>query len=381
MKSYTFYKSFLLVFFCAALTLPVQAFDWGGFLSNNTGMTGNLHNAYFNQSNKLTLWMRVPLPETANSYFTAETYYAYDYSGKNKEFSHVWDLNLFKLSVAHEEGPAKLTFNLGRFGIRDLSGLILSQTADGMELNIAGKAFSAKTYIGFTGLLNNKTTNMAAANPEHKNLHVYQASPAILIGNIFFSFPRLFAQQTLSCELYAMTGIRNPTFFLTAALNGPIKGPLFYIASTSWALTKSKFSNISSFELTAFIPVRSSMVSWRNIFATGSAGRYIGDFTPFTLISANMDSSIKYAGYIKSGIVGSIRPIQPIVVTAGVDAFFNVMNKNKAKGFSGMQWQTALRWQIMSDFQVSCAAGQFFDWEKRRGLPYTFANIKVLYSF
>ena len=72
------FKHCLILLF-GMLILPAAAFDWGGFLSDDTGIKGALSSMHVNQSNKLTLWMRVPVPKLKNSYFAAETFYTYTY--------------------------------------------------------------------------------------------------------------------------------------------------------------------------------------------------------------------------------------------------------------------------------------------------------------
>ena len=379
-----------LILLFGMLILPAAAFDWGGFLSDDTGIKGQIPSiqaipSKASQSNKLTLWMRVPLPKLKNSYFAAETFYSYTYKFGEKEFSHIWDISLLKLSLAADKGAVKTTFNIGRFGISDSTALIFSQPADGIELVVDAEKFSVKAYVGFTGLLNSKTANMTSSTPDEKALYVYQLAPSAVIGSVFFTLPQLFAQQTLSFEAFATTGAKPAGAFLTAALNGPIRGPLFYIASTSWYVgaataNRAVFSNLSAFELTAFLPFYSSMLSWKTVFAAGKTGRGIVDFEHFSLTSAAIDSSIKYAGHIKSGVTASIRPIKPLLCTASGDVFFNAMNAG-TKGYAGVQWQASVRWQIINDLQLSCAAGQFFKSPIQTKGPYTFANVKVLFSF
>ena len=99
-------RTVALFFVCTVLALPVSAFDWGGLVSNETALRGRWNTGIQNtvqQTNKLTLWMRTPLPRFKNSYFTAETFYLGAYSGFDKEFSHIWDINLLKANLAFEK--------------------------------------------------------------------------------------------------------------------------------------------------------------------------------------------------------------------------------------------------------------------------------------
>ena len=43
-----------LILLFGMLILPAAAFDWGGFLSDDTGIKGALSSMHVNQSNKLT---------------------------------------------------------------------------------------------------------------------------------------------------------------------------------------------------------------------------------------------------------------------------------------------------------------------------------------
>ena len=388
-------RTVALFFVCTVLALPVSAFDWGGLVSNETALRGRWNTGIQNtvqQTNKLTLWMRTPLPRFKNSYFTAETFYLGAYSGFDKEFSHIWDINLLKANLAFEKNNLKMNLNAGRYGISDISGLIFAQNADGLDFALETKKVSVKLYAGFTGLLNNYAVNMTESIPEYNNLEVYRLAPPIFIGSVLCRFPRLFAGQTLSAEIYGTANGKEPATFFSVSLNGPVYGSLFYIASSSLSVRETKlrsteFANLSRFELTAFLPFFSSLLSWNTVFATGKSGN-IGDFKSFTLLSANLDATVPFSGNVKTGLTASIRPIEPFTYTLSGDLFFNAMNSG-AKGFSGAQWHMAARWQIFSDFQLAVSAGQFFKLPARSAQsslnhgskPYTFAQIKLLYSF
>lgn len=379
------------LFVCISSVLPLSAFDWGGFVSANAGIKG-AGNAdlikKFTQSDRLTLWMRVPFP-VRDSYFTAEGFYDFKYANETKEITHLLDIRLCKLSMTVNEPEAKVTFNMGRFGVSDLSGFMFAQNADGMELRITSSRFESKLYGGYTGFLNSYTTPMNISQFESGQI-LYQPAASTVIGSFFMSFPRLFKQQTLSWEVSGFGGQTVPVVFTTAVLNGPIYGSFFYALSSTAAFEMPRkgpflFSNLSRFELTAYMPFMSSFLSWNTIFATGKTGsdktKNIGDFKSLSIIPASLSGSVKYAGNVKTGLTASFKPHSSLLWTLSTDAFFNVMNASAAKGFIGMQWQTAVRWQIFSDLQLSVSAGQFFtDFDKKKA-PYTLATVKLLYSF
>ena len=379
-----------VLFVCVFSALPLSAFDWGGFVSADAGIKGPANTRVlkkFTQSDRLTLWMRAPLP-LKDSYFTAEGFYDFKYSNQAKEIRQLLDLSLFKISMSADEPGAKVTLNIGRYGISDLSGFIFAQTADGMELRINSDRFESKLYGGYTGFLNSHTAPMNLSQFDDGKI-LYQFAPPAVIGSVSVRAPRLFKQQTLACEIGG-AGMAEPVLFTTMSLNGPMFASLFYAASSTMTLTSFKtdtavFSNLSRFELTAYLPFMSSFLSWNTVFATGKAGSgnkaKIGDFKSFSIIPANLSSSLTYAGNVKTGITGSIKPIYALLCTLNADAFFNIMNSGSAKGFAGVQWQAAVRWDIYSDLQLSMSAGQFFTVSNKKTEPYTNAVVKVLYSF
>lgn len=386
----------LLVFVCAVL--PLAAFDWGGFVSADAGIKGAANADLikkFTQSDRLTLWMRAPLPNLNDSYFTAEGFYDFKYAHedrelKNKGMTHLLDISLFKLSMTGSEQDAKVTLNMGRYGISDLSGFVFAQNADGIELRVNANKFESKIYGGYTGFLNSHTVAMNVSQFEDEKI-LYNLAPPAVIGSAFLRFPHLFKQQTVSFEIAGVGGLAPSALFTTFAFNGPLYTSLFYAASSTMAFGTGTgkpapvvFSNLSRFELTAYFPFMSSFASWNTVFATGKTGAgkkiEIGDFKSFSIISANLNGVLKYAGNVKTGIAGSIKPIPSLLFTLNSDVFFNVMNASSAKGFTGVQWQTAVRWQIFNDLQLSLSAGQFFAYKGKKA-PYTLASVKVLYSF
>lgn len=380
---------FLPVLFFALSLIPLGAFDWGGFISADAGIKGRADADIvkkFTQSDRLTLWMRAPLPNLKDAYFTAEGFYDFKYSHETKKITHLLDIGLFKLSMTAIEPEGKFTFNAGRYGISDLSGFIFAQNADGMELRVTTERVDVKMYGGYTGLLNAHTVPMNLPQFDDEN-KPYQMAPAAVIGSVLVRLPLLFKQQSLAFEVSGVGGMASPALFTTAALNGPLHTALFYSASSTMTFENGKtvpvlFSNISRFELTSYFPLMSSFVSWNTVFAAGKheAAR-IGDFKSFSIISANLDGSVKYAGNIKTGLTGSIKPVSSLLCTANADVFFNVMNKTPVKGLLGVQWQTSARWQVFNDLQLSLSAGQYFALSGKKTNPYTMASIKVLYSF
>lgn len=380
-------KSIISLFaLCVLVSSSIAAFEWGGFVTNDSTYKGQSDDMRIRQSDKLTMWLKTPLPGNKDSYFTAESFYTFRYENKENDISHIFDVNLCKLSINNQLDNATTVFNMGRYGIRDLSGLIVNQNADGMELAVKTKNASVSAYAGFTGLLNAHTQQMNVIATTASAQPVYTAAAPMVLTKLTCTFPRLFAQQTNAYELYGAANAIEKRLYATMALNGPIYKSLFYLFSTTGSFRqtydrKSAFSNLSRLEISAYLPFYSSLVSWNTVFATGKT-KYTTSFEPLTVSTANTSSSLEYAGNLKTGLTASIRPIDGLLFACSADTFFNLMNAKQAKGFIGAQWHMACRWQIVSDIQLGASVSQFFavpDGQKKN--PYTSASLKLIYSF
>jgi len=368
------------------LSFPLSAFNWGGFLDNASAYEGGLSDMGFEQTNRFTLWFRAPFNESM--YLTAETFYEFDYIGTSKTISHKVDLNLLKLRIALPMGDfSSAIFNAGRYSIRDITGLIISQPSDGVEFVYTNDIFSLGAYIGFTGLLNNLTVDINSDANTLETSSVYALAPPFILASITAQFPFLFAQQSLSTDFYAALDVssdknKNHRMYATAALNGPISDSFFYIFSTTLGVIQAtdaqwQISNLSIFEISAYLPVFSALLSWKTTFATGGDD---AEFQTFTVATANVSETMNYAGNIKTGLIGSMRPISSLLFFAGVDTFFSVMNDDSNKGYAGLQWAFSTRWQIVSDVQLSVSAKQFFPADTAID-SYMSADLKVSFSF
>ena len=64
------------------------------------------------------------------------------------------DLGLFKLGGVFKLGENLLQLNLGRFYTSDVTGIIMTQTADGVQGAFTSSMFKASLYAAYTGLTN-----------------------------------------------------------------------------------------------------------------------------------------------------------------------------------------------------------------------------------
>lgn len=381
-------KKVIALIFIVGIISPLLAFDWGGLILNNTGASGPVQKINFNQMNRVNLWLRTPLDVGKNTYFTTEGFYQFKYTHATKKISNVVDLSLLKFSMTIPLYSIILGVNAGRYPIRDFSKYVVNQSLDGFEMIVTHKKFKLSGYVGFSGLLNKHTIKIAGPQTTN-NSKIYALAYPYIASALSVQLPNLFLQQSLIFEHYgfydvAQNGNNYNRAYFTFGMNGGFGKGIFYVFSNTIGLSKTKNTlkmqvfNLTNFELTSFLPFFNSTLGWHIFFATGDTNKTKGDFKPFTLNSASIDGSIPLAGTIKTGIIGSIKPINSLLISMGIDVLMNVSNRAQ-KGYLGTQWNVLAKWQIVSDLDLSVSVGQIIKKDPKNS--YFIGNIKLLFSF
>ena len=119
----------------------VYAFDFGGLFKNNTKFsTPSFEYAGLDQMDSLSGWVKVPLTQDEKVYFSAEADATFQYSNSNLSLggqagtaSFYLNLPLCKLTLYSNLWNGIFQLNAGRFTAADSTGIILSQTTDGIR--------------------------------------------------------------------------------------------------------------------------------------------------------------------------------------------------------------------------------------------------------
>lgn len=365
----------------AGLLLGASAFavDFGGSFDNLTKISTNTYEKWtLSQQDGLTAWLKVPFNDAGNLYLATEGSIFYRFSVPNlSNFSSnrsdfLFDIGLFKLGGVFNIGNGIVQLNLGRFYLNDVTGIILSQTADGVQGAYTNDLFKASVYFAYTGFTNsqfgtiNDNSKTSTYVPNYKKPYSFN-SPYIVTGATF-SAPYLFANQTVGAEIYGMFGTKglrgsnsgyNRTF-LTLFMNGPIVKNLFYTLSTTLGFNDG-VSNLTMGTLTYYPDFMSSSISLDASYATGESGS-IKAFRAFSSNQATYATNApEYTGLLKIGLRGSIKPMESLYTSLGSDIVFD---SGSDFGYRGIQWDANVKYQAFTDLQLALGFKQFFDSKK-----------------
>ena len=371
-------KKITTILACAGLSAAVFAVDFGGSLDNYTRInTNNFSNWGLSQQDGLTAWLKVPFNPEGSLYLATEgtLFYRFNlpnFSDTSKSTSDFMaDIGLLKLGGVFNINDNLLQLNLGRFYLTDVTGLVLSQTADGAQGVFTSNAFKVSVYVAYTGFtnalfgtMNNGPTSTFV--PDYKKVYCFN-SPYIVTGATF-SAPYLFANQTVGAELYGMFGTGGPRgsnsgynrTYVTLFMNGPIVKNLFYTLTSTLTFSNG-VSNLTVGTLTYYPDFKSASIAFNAVYASGETGG-IKAFKGFSSNTATYAfNQPEYTNLLKFGLRGSIKPLENLYTSVGSDVVFD---SGKDFGFRGVQWDASVKYQIFTDLQVGFVAKQFFDVKK-----------------
>ena len=359
------------------IAASVYAVDFGGSLDNNTKLGSSDFSRWeLAQQDSLTAWLKVPFNSDGSLYLATEgnLYFNYnkmDLSNPSSSTTDLLlDLGLFKLGGVFKLGENLLQLNLGRFYTSDVTGVILSQTADGVQCAFTSSVFKASVYAAYTGLTNAMFGVIndgpdSTFTPDTTKLYCFN-SPYFVAGATV-SAPNLFANQTLGLEFYGMFGMQGPNgsnsgynrMYLTFFMNGPIVKNIFYTLTSSLGFNGG-ISNLSAATLTYYPNFKSASIALNALFASGESGS-LKAFEGFTSNVATYAYSLpEYSSLVKIGLRGSIKPIESLYTTVGSDI---VIDTGSDSGFRGIQWDAGLKYQIFTDLQAGLTVKQFIDFK------------------
>lgn len=377
-------KSLIAILILASLfSFALYAFDFGGSFSNFTGLTLVKPSVGLDQDNSLTLWLRTPLGK--NGYFATEGGYTFSYDGSSKEITNQLDISLLKANWTFNTNAGKVTLDVGRFISSDCTGVIFNQNSDGFLASFNSDNFSLFGLASYTGLLNAHGTSYYYDNTSIDYTKLYPLSPKYLIAGLAATFPFLFAEQSLTSEVWAFIDVNgNPApynrIMATLSLNGNITSSLFYTFSDT-VCYDSLISDLAMANLTYFMDKLNSSVNLSFALATGSNSdpqKKIGGFTPFDLITCDAAGTKAYDGIIKIGLSGTCQPTAKFLLSGGFDYLMSYDDKYKT---DGVQWSATALWQLFSDMELSLTASHFIPLAESTSSTYFQAQAGIVISF
>ncbi|MCR5725289.1 MAG: hypothetical protein K6G80_09415 [Treponema sp.] len=369
--------------FCGAFSLAAAAWsmDFGALAANSSVLEGNKASEMkLDQNDSISAWIRIPFGKSA--YFTTEGLYRYktkyidvfnvEEEAKDPDDESLFDLSLAKLSVNHvTQGGGTVLLAAGRFGTADATGIIYSQTADGVSAGYASPYINLSAYGAYTGLLNTRTVSMldesgyAPEDPEKK----YELADKYVIGLGTVSVPNVFRNQTVTAQVVGAFRTEKERFnrmYATIAFNGPILPRLYYTVSSSLGLRQfdgeNDLTNLSKGSLALYTGIHALTFTVNALYASGEQGPFkaFESITSQTAVKSYGERT-EYTGLFLAGLSTSVKPVRQLLLSLGADAIFDAQESTCK--YEGFQWQTGANWQIASDVSLCLSAYQYKDKE------------------
>ncbi len=347
-----FKKVVLILAAVCMMAFPLAAFDYGGSLDLSGGAVVSSTTS-FSPSVKVTGYAKVPFGIGS---FSTEAYYKLDgsfASGVNPSFTNLVDVTLFKVNFAIPAGSLKLNINAGRFAYSDVTSSVFAMTSDGLNVATNIGIFKASAYVGYTGLLNAKTSGVNAAwTYDANSVYALGSKYTVFLAN--FTAANVLGGNTFSAELAggingngaAATGVSDGynRFYGTVSAAGPINASIYYSGSVTGSyLTKDTdpAGLLAKGSIVAYLPVMSMSVSGKVGFGTKG----------FQAITSEPCSG----GVLDAGLSVTAKPMSNLLCLATGDIYCGTVG-----GFAATRasWNLLAKWQIMSDVSTFLSLGQ-----------------------
>lgn len=363
MKTNSSIKKITAVLFSALICSTVFAFDFGFLITDDTNFKTDENTKYYvDQKNDASAWIKIPFTKNAKSYFTAEAIYKFEFKSNTNTATHYLDLNLFKFVYSKELKNGSIELNAGRFFTADLSGLIFSQNSDGIFVNYKSDFINASLLASYTGLLNGNVVKQVNApsysGPDSKKIYAFQDKYIFAMATV--GLQSLFADQNLSVQLlggFDLSRFTYNRFYATLSLDGPIYKNLIYSLSGTCAIV----ANGSAVKVSPFVNAKigyyfkKGSVSASCIFA----GKDFDGFSSQTALNSFKEP--EYKALIKTGLGGTFKPFDTLLVNAQVNFAFDGTKNYEAKG---IEYSIGADFQVLSDVLVGLSWQQYFDINK-----------------
>lgn len=367
------------------------AFEGGGLFSTslnfdigNPSKTDNP--SIFSNANKLSLWLKQNMDKNSfynfaaqgSAYFKMRKYMAP--ISEKLLAKTILDIDLLKFSFFIPlERKGNLLIEVGRRGLIDSSGVIMSQSFDGVFIQYRHPHFSLLTSLAFTGLLNANTV-VLNENDIKINNSIYSLTKSYVGAIAMFHIPllsrsySLYADSLTFCETKKNGKIKA---YLTLGIKGPIIRRLFFSASFSGSYVKenSKVSSgiLATGAIAYYFKKYDAKLGLNMQFAQGGKN----SFQTFTLRHISRQFYSPYTNTWNTGLKMSIKPLEELYL----EALCNIICKGEKSDnsiYRGFEWMASTNYTIKRDINVEASLGQYI---KKDASMITFISLRGIISF
>lgn len=336
-------KIVLILVAIMMIALPVTAYDFGGSVDASATITA-AEETTLSPTAKVTGWAKVPFDGGS---FATEAYYKLNVG--EDSVSGVVDVSLLKVTFALPIG----TLNVGRYSFSDITSSVFAMTSDGANIAASAGPVKIGAYVGYTGLLNAKTSSLDTDWESDENA-VYAANSKYMLFLANVSAPNFLGGNTFALEGLGALNLNGEEksgvsdgysrFYGTLSAAGPITTTLYYSASMTGSfltLTEDNTGILAKGSIVAYLPFKSMTVTGKGVFGSKN----------FQGITANPCAF----GTLDAGVSATIKPISSMLCLLSADLYANTADGFEADKAS---WSVLTKWQAMSDVSAFLSIGQ-----------------------
>ncbi len=384
-------KSLAPILFCLFQMSALVAFEAGGLFSSTLNFDIATPNtirkpSYVNNLNSISLWLTQNIDK--------EGYY--NFSTQGSAYLKVKKLTSNKNSPAAIRTPLDIDMlrfsffipidkrshfliDVGRRGLVDSTGIVLSQPLDGFFLQYKMPKLSLLASFAFTGLLNANTVVLYENKLSIKNnIYALQKNYASLIAML--RIPLLKASYSIDIDSLNFLETKaggTKKLYLTMGIKGPIVRRLFFSTYISASFASEERNNnygiLTTGAIAYYFRKYNAKLGFNLQYATGGKN----NFKSFTMRHISSQFFSPYSNVWNTGIKASMKPIKELYLQALCNVICKAQKEDNSI-YTGFEWATQASYTIKRDISIEASLGQFI--EKNRNIQ-TFIGLKGIISF
>jgi len=198
-------RKLVLATACIAAAATAFAADFGFDLSNLIGGQYQSELQWYTD-HKATAWFNVPLNASGTAQLALEGSLYAAKPAASEEYTWFADLDLFRLKFAlGATSSATVSMALGRLPESDISGFVLGQTVDGLEVHGIFAFGNVDFFAGYTGLLNTRKGGALMTEDDNADMtdnadNVYGVGSKRAVGKLTVQVPQALGPIDLIIE-------------------------------------------------------------------------------------------------------------------------------------------------------------------------------------
>lgn len=370
----------------------LSGFEGGGIFSSafnfDVGTPRKKDNpTYFSNPNKLSLWAKQNIDADGFYNFSAQgsAYFKIRQlvasNGHKPIIKTTLDIDVLKFSFflpLKKEGCLEL--EVGRRGLVDSTGIIVSQSFDGAFLKYRTPKLEILTSLAFTTLLNANTVVLNENDHKVSN-YVYALPKSYASFMAFFHVPISHTSYSIDIDtlnFFETKKAGKMKFYLTSAIKGPIIRRLFFSLSVSGSFIKKGNAWENGAQTTGaigyYFQKYNAKLSLNVQYATGGNK----SFQSFTMRHVSPQFFSPYSNVWNMGIKASIKPIPQLYIQALANVVCKAETDGKGSLYRGFEWLTSANYTLKRDISFEASLGQFI---KKDASMQTFLALKGIVAF